>query len=172
MLDVLSWLGDFEQVGLSKWLRETQSVVLGFYFVLAFHTIGLSLVVGPSAAISFRFLGIAPEIPVAPMTRWFRLIWLGLALNVASGVLLVYAYPVKSLSNPTFYVKLALIGVACWTMLRIKREVLDDSSLSESAMVAKGKTLAVWALVLWASIIGAGRLLAYTCSYLLFGVPC
>ena len=33
-------------------------------------------------------------------------------------------------------------------------------------------SLAIWSLVLWASVLTTGRLLAYTCNYLLGGVPC
>lgn len=170
-MEVPAFLDAFEQSGLSKGVRESQSV-FGYYFVLTFHTIGLSLVAGPHAAIDLRLLGVAREIPLAPLKRWFSLMWFGLALNVASGIFLVLAYPVKSLTNPVFYVKLILVGVAVWTMQMIKTRVFDDASLSEAGMWAGGKTLAVWSLVLWVGVITAGRLLAYTCHYLLYAVPC
>jgi hypothetical protein len=54
----------------------------------------------------------------------------------------------------------------------IEKRVFDDASLTEAAMVARGKMLAAWSLVLWVSVLTAGRLLAYTCNYLLSGVPC
>lgn len=170
-MEVPVFLDALEQAGLSKWLRESQSF-FGFYFILAIHTIGLSLVVGPNAAIDLRLLGVARDIPLAPLKPWFRLMWVGLALNVASGMLLVLAYPVKALTNLDFYVKLALVGLAVWTMLKIKTRVFDDASLNETVMVARGKTLAMWSLVLWVGVITAGRLLAYTCNYLLYAVPC
>ena len=165
------FLNRLEQSGLSRWLRESESV-FGFYFILAFHTIGLALVVGPNAAIDLRLLGVAPDIPLPPLRSWFNLMWLGLAMNVTSGILLVLAYPSKAFTNPDFYIKLTLVGFAVWTLQRIKRQVFDDSSVSEAAMLARGKTLAVWSLVLWAGVITAGRLLAYTCSYLVYGVSC
>ena len=165
------FLNTLEQSGLSTWLRESPSV-FGFYFVLVFHTIGLALVVGPNTAIDFRLLGVAPGIPVAPLRSWFKLMWLGLAINVISGIFLVLAYPSKAFTNPDFYIKLALVGSAVWILRRIKSCVFDDSSLTEAGMLARGKMLAVWSLVLWAGVITAGRLLAYTCSYLLYEVPC
>ena len=165
------FLNTLEQSGLSTWLRESPSV-FGFYFILVFHTIGLALVVGPNAAIDLRLLGIAPNIPLPPLKSWFTLMWLGLAINVTSGILLVLAYPSKAFTNPDFYFKLTLIGFAVWTLRRMKRQVFDDSSLSEAAMLARGKVLAVWSLVLWTGVITAGRLLAYTCSYLLYEIPC
>ena len=165
------FLNTFEQSALSTWLRESPSV-FGFYFILLFHTIGLALVVGPNAAIDLRLLGVARNIPLPPLRSWFNLIWLGLAINVTSGIFLVLAYPSKAFTNPDFYIKLTLIGFAVWTLRKMKRQVFDDSSLSEAAILARGKMLAVWSLVLWAGVITAGRLLAYTCSYLVYGVPC
>ena len=165
------FLNTLEQSGLSTWLRESPSV-FGFYFILVFHTIGLALVVGPNTAIDLRLLGVAPAIPLPPLRSWFKLMWLGLAINVTSGIFLVLAYPSKAFTNPDFYIKLTLIGFAVWTLRKMKRQVFDDSSLSEAGMLARGKMLAVWSLVLWAGVITAGRLLAYTCSYLVYGVPC
>ena len=165
------FLNTLEQSGLSTWLRESPSV-FGFYFILVFHTIGLALVVGPNAAIDLRLLGVAPDIPLPPLRSWFNLMWLGLAMNVTSGILLVLAYPSKAFTNPDFYIKLTLVGFAVWTLQRIKKQVFDDSSLSGAAMAASGKRLAMWSLVLWAGVITAGRLLAYTCGYVVYGVPC
>ena len=165
------FLNTLEQSGLSRWLRESESV-FGFYFVLVFHTIGLALVVGPNAAIDLRLLGVAHEIPLQSLRSWFNLMWLGLAMNFTSGIFLVLAYPSKAFTNPDFYIKLTLIGFAVWIMVRIKRQVFDDSSVSDAAMLARSKTLAAWSLLLWAGVITAGRLLAYTCSYLVYEVPC
>jgi hypothetical protein len=164
-----SFLVAIEQTGISTSIREAP---YGFYFILTTHTIGLSLLVGPNAVIDLRLLGIARQIPLAPLKRLFSLMWLGFGLNVVSGILLALAYPLKAFTNPEFYIKLALIGIAVWTMYMIKTRVFDDSSLSETDMMTRGKTLAVWSLVLWASAIAAGRLLAYTCTNLISGVPC
>jgi len=164
------FLNALEQTGFSTWLRESESV-FGFYFIPVVHTIGLALVVGPNAAIDLRLLGLAPEIPLPPLKNWFNLMWLGLAINAVSGVFLVLAYPSKAFTNPDFYLKLTLIGFAIWNLQRMKRQLFDLTQ-GEDAMLAKGRMLAVWSLLLWAGVITAGRLLAYTCSYLVYGVPC
>jgi len=164
------FLNTLERSGLSTWLRESESL-FGFYFILVFHTSGLALVVGPNAAIDLRLLGVARGIPLPPLKNWFGIMWLGFSMNVASGIFLVLAYPTKAFTNPDFYIKLTLIAFAVWTLYRMKRQVFD-SSLGEAAMSARGKVLAVWSLVLWVGVITAGRLLAYTCSYLVYGVPC
>jgi len=164
-LVVPQFLNTLEQSGLSTWLRESESL-FGFYFVLVFHTIGLALVVGPNAAIDLRLLGVAPDIPLPPLKTWFNVMWLGLAINFTSGIFLVLAYPSKAFTNPDFYIKLTLVGFAVWILLRMKRQVFDEG------LLARGKTLALWSLVLWLGVITSGRLLAYTCSYLVYEVPC
>ncbi len=114
----------------------------------------------------------ARAIPLAAMKRWFSLMWFGLGLNIATGILLVVAYPVKAFTNPDFYLKLTLIGVAVWILYRIKDRVLDAPSVNEAAASDVAKRLAVSSLVLWTGVIATGRLLAYTCHYLLYGVVC
>ena len=161
------FLQTIEESGLSTWLRESESP-FAFYFVLLFHTFGLALLVGANAVIDLRLLGIARDIPLAPLKRLFGIMWLGLAINAVSGVLLLIAYPTKALTNPVFYTKLTLVGFAVWVMTKLKSRVFSDSTSNEAAMVGRGRTLAKWSLVLWIGVITAGRLLAYTYNYLTF----
>jgi hypothetical protein len=170
-LAVPAFLDTFEQIALSKWLRESQSV-FGFYFFLVIHTIGMGLVVGLNSIVDLRLLGFASSIELASLKRYFSIMWFGFAINAISGVFLVIAYPTKSFTNIDFYVKLTLIGFAIWVMWRIEKKVFGDLSLSASDMMAKGRTLAITSLILWTCAVTAGRLLAYTCYWLLYGTPC
>ena len=79
--------------------------------------------------------------------------------------------PDKALTNPDFYVKLSFIGLAVYTMWRLNNEVFGDSSLSEAAMIAKGKVMARWSLIFWLGAVGAGRLLSETSRYFFYGHP-
>jgi len=160
-------LQTIEESGLSTWLRESESP-FAFYFVLLFHTFGLALLVGANAVIDLRLLGIGRDIPLAPLKRLFGIMWLGFAINAASGMLLLIAYPTKALTNPVFYTKLTLIGLAVWVMTRLQTRVFNDPTLNEAAMIGRGRTLAKWSLASWIGVITAGRLLAYTYKYLTF----
>jgi hypothetical protein len=159
-----------EQSGISRWLRESQSI-FGFYFILLFHTIGMSLVVGANAVVDLRILGIASDIPLQPLKRLFAIMWTGLAINVTTGLLLLTAYPTKALTNPDFYVKLSFIGLAVYTMNWLNKEVFGDTSMSEAAMIAKGKMMARLSLIFWLGAVGAGRLLSETSRYFFYGHP-
>jgi hypothetical protein len=156
-----------EDTGFSTWLRESESP-FAFYFILLFHTFGLALLVGANAVVDLRLLGVARAIPIAPLKRLFRIMWIGLVMNTLTGILLVFAYPTKTLTNWDFYAKLVVIGFALWVMQKLKNQVFEDSSLSEADMTARGASLAKWSLVLWFAAITAGRLLAYTYKYLTF----
>jgi len=157
-----------EQTALSSWLRESTSV-FGFYFILLFHTIGMALVVGASAVVDLRILGIASALPLKPLKRLFVIMWVGLGINVTTGLFLLTAYPTKALTNPDFYIKLTFIALAVTIMRRMSIQVFDDSGLDEVAMIAKGKTMAAWSLVFWVGAVSAGRLLSETSKYVLYG---
>lgn len=161
------FLQTIEDTGLSTWLRESESP-FAFYFILLFHTFGLALLVGANFIVDLRLLGVARGIPLAPLQKLFRIMWIGFATNAVTGALLVIAYPTKSLTNLDFYIKLAIIGLAVWIMQKIQREVFGDKSLTEPDMMARGATLAKWSLLLWFGAITAGRLLAYTYKYLTY----
>ena len=164
-MDFLGVLREVEQTGLSVWIRESDSF-LAYWLILSFHAIGMGLLVGASVVIDARILGLAPDLPLTPVKRLYTFIWVGFWIQVASGILLLIAYPAKSLTNPDFYIKLALIALAVTFMQKLKNRVFGDTSLSETARMAKGRGLAIWSLVFWVGAVTAGRLLAYTYSML------
>jgi hypothetical protein len=94
--------------------------------------------------------------------------WVGFWIQVVSGALLIIAYPTKALTNPVFYLKLTLIGVAMVMMVTLKKRVFNDSELEDEALMRKGTTLAICSLILWVGAITAGRFLAYTFTYLTY----
>jgi hypothetical protein len=161
------FLDTIERSALSTWIRESDSL-FSFYFILLLHTFGLALLVGANTVVDLRLLGVPSGLPIKPLKKLFRIMWMGFTINLISGIFLIIAYPTKALTNPIFYVKLSLITVALVVMSRIQRRVFDDPNLSEDAMMARGAMLARFSLVLWLGAITAGRLLAYTYTYLLY----
>src|SRR6202162_3798788 len=122
------FLQTIEDTGFSTWLRESESP-FAFYFILLFHTFGLALLVGANVVVDLRLLGVARGIPLAPLQRLFRIMWIGFAMNAVTGILLVFAYPTKSLTNLDFYIKLAVIGLAVWGMQKIKTQAFEEQRL-------------------------------------------
>jgi hypothetical protein len=150
------------------WIRDSPSI-FAFWFILSIHAIGMGLLVGASLVIDLRILGVARDLPLAPLKGLYGIIWTGFWIQIVSGTFLLIAYPTKALTNVDFYIKLTLIALAVTVMHTIKKRVFGDLSLSDAAMMAKGKSLAVWSLVFWVGAVTAGRMLAYTYSYLKYG---
>ena len=133
------FLQTIEDSSFSTWLRESESP-FGFYFVLLFHTFGLALLVGANSLVDLRLLGFFAKIPLAPLKRFFRIMWIGFGINATTGVLLLIAYPTKALTNPVFYTKLTMIGFAIWIVTRLQKEVFAGTTMLEKDMMAKGAT--------------------------------
>src|SRR5437879_1734373 len=108
---------------LSDWVRSDS--LLAFPTIITLHTIGMGFLAGGSAAIDLRILGFAPRMPLKVMARFVPLLWLALAVNAISGTLLLIGYPTKALTNPIFYVKVALIVLAVVLVYRISTTVLQ-----------------------------------------------
>jgi hypothetical protein len=159
MLDsFFAWL---ESTAFSVWMRESPSV-FAFPIILAVHTIGLGLLAGINAAIDLRVLGVGARIPLPEFKRFVPYMWLGLWLNVASGIALLVAYPTKALTNPIFYIKLGLIAAALVILRAVRRRVLSDSLAPATPGRGSVKRLALASLTCWAGAIFTGRFLAYT----------
>jgi hypothetical protein len=154
---IASVLAQLEQSGLATWIRES-GVLYGYPLILFLHTLGLSTVVGLSAAIDLRLLGVASAIPLASLERVFRLVWAGFALTAATGVLLFIADATKHASNPAFYVKLAFVGGGVATVALVRSRVFHGKR--------RGVVLAAASLGCWLVALTAGRLMAYVSEYL------
>jgi hypothetical protein len=157
----LAWV---ESTTLSQWIVGSPSM-FAFPGILVLHAIGMGFAVGVSAALDLRILGVAPRVPLAEMRRFLPFLWAGFWLNAASGLLLLIGYPTKALTNPVFYLKLTLIGVAMVLLVRISRSVFGEAVVAappDSDLSPQLRKWAIVSLVCWAGAITAGRLLAYT----------
>jgi hypothetical protein len=154
-----------EESGISTWIRDSPSF-FAYWFILSFHALGMGLLAGASVVIDLRILGVARELPLAPFKALYRIIWIGFWIQIISGLLLLIGYPTKAFTNPDFYIKLTLIGVAVAVMQKLRTRVFNQSSLRDAEVAVKGKALAAWSLVVWAGVVTAGRLLAYTYNFL------
>jgi hypothetical protein len=168
-----------EGTAISTWVRESPSI-LGFPFILYLHTLGLAMIAGLSSAIALSLLMLRLPPRAALWRHTFRLIWIGLGINVLSGLALLAAYPAKALTNPVFYAKMLAIAFAVGIVTWLERQLTPRNAaavapsgrdLLATAGVA-GPTLAqrraaIALLALWLIATFAGRLLAYTHTILM-----
>jgi len=157
------WL---ERTALSVWMRESLSV-FAFPAILTLHTIGLAMLAGPSIAVDLRILTRGRGDPIAPLDRFFPLMWAGFWVNAVTGVLLVVAYPAKALTNPLFFVTMTLVVTGVLVLRALRRRVFATPDPDAAAATSPVRRLATTSIVVWLATIAAGRWLAYTYSRLL-----
>ena len=157
MMDLLTRV---EASGLGTWLRESPSV-WAFPMVLTLHTIGLGLIVGATVVVNLRILGVASLIPLEPLEKFFSIMWLGFALNAATGLMLFAKDATTVGVSGVFWVKISSIALAIWILMRIKAKVFADPLVDERPLPNNVRALAFVSILLWAVAITAGRLMAY-----------
>lgn len=138
-----------EQTLLSAWMRED---FYAYFIALIFHAFGMALLVGGGILISLRVLAGDGTAALEKFRGFLPVMWLGAALAIASGVLLLFAYPAKALTNPVFAIKLTCLLAATMLLSRVLRG---------------NRLLAATALGLWLVGVAAGKLLLHTYTVLM-----
>jgi hypothetical protein len=161
-----SILGQLEQSGLGTWIRES-GVLYGYPLILFLHTLGLSTLVGLSAAIDLRLLGVGQGIPLKSLEKTFVLMWAGFALNAATGSLLFVADAQKHASNPAFYVKLLFVALAIVVLVLIRNRFFREQGTGQAVREQRtGKMLAATSLACWFIAMSSARLMAYISEFI------
>ena len=172
MTPIEQFFDALEHTELSLWVRGPS--MLAFPLILTVHTIGMGFLAGTSSAIDLRILGLARRVPLPALEKFYPIIWTALAANFVSGVLLFMGYPYKAFTNPVFYIKLSFIALAVYLMVKIRNEVLrraPDDLPRETPLWRRARSLAAVSIFTWVGAITAGRLLAYTFTWLRVGIP-
>jgi hypothetical protein len=149
----------------TPWSIALHESVYMYPVVESIHVLTLCLFVGMSVIWDLRLLGVLlPRVAVSEVTGrilpWMKL---GFVLMVLSGMALFYAIPVRSYQNIFFRVKMLLLvlaGVNAWLFhVTVHRRAVEwdlDATPPRGARIAGAASL-----LLWASIIVAGRMIAY-----------
>src|SRR5262245_40765566 len=115
-MNLLQWLSS---TGPAGWGRESESI-WAYPTIFFLHTFGLAVLVGFTTAVDFRVLGFSPSVPLPPLGRFFRFIWIGFWINAVSGTALLILAPSK-LANPAFEIKMTCILLGVIDMLWLRR---------------------------------------------------
>ena len=154
-MSFLAWL---ESSAFSSWLKESPSL-LAYPAVLFLHTVGLVFTAGPSTVISVRLLGVGRGLPLAPLDRFFPVIWIGFGISAVSGFLMLAVDATAKLANPLFGVKMAFVALSVALMVLVRRMLKAGGAARPEP--SRGRWLALASLVCWAGAIAAGRFMAY-----------
>ena len=123
--------------------------------VQSIHIVGIAVVFGSIFLIAMRILGITGTDQTLPQTTNRYGPWLtgSLWLLLATGGLMVVGEPVRELVTFSFWFKMFLIVVGTMLAVMFRKRANNAAGVS--------KALAVVTVLIWASIIVLGRLIAY-----------
>jgi hypothetical protein len=156
----------------SKWLAGTpvsdliQNVLWIIPLVQTIHILAIAVVLSSVGMVVLRILGLAGLRSTFSETaeRYIPWIWGALVVLLCSGAILVTGEPVRSLTNPTFQLKMALLLAAVLITVAFQITVHRNARFWDFAPTRFGaaKIFAVCAFMLWLAIAVAGRWIAYT----------
>jgi hypothetical protein len=159
LFDFFEWLGN------TPWSIALHESRYAFLVVLAVHVLTLTVFVGMAVIIDLRLLGVMlTRVPASEvLSRLLPWSGAGLAVMIASGVLLFYAAPLVRYENVFFRLKMAALAVAAanaWLFHRTSYRRVGEWDLDPVPPRGVRRTAAL-SLVLWAAVITAGRMMAY-----------
>jgi hypothetical protein len=150
-----------ENSAYAVWVRESPSI-WAYTTILSLHAMGLAIIVGINTIVALRLMGFVPEIPVARLRKLYPWMYIGFAVNAASGLSLLAANLSNDIHNWMFGVKLSMIALAMVNLELTKAKVFDDPLVVNGTGVpAAAKNFALASIVLWSLAIIAGRLTEY-----------
>jgi hypothetical protein len=160
----MSPLAFFEQLADTAWSMALHESEIAYSIIESVHVWSLILFFGLVIIFDLRLLGWAfQKVPVSEFS-WRLLPWtvLGFVLMVISGVLLVYAIPVRSYQNLFFRFKLILLLLAGINVLIFHSRYPGITKWDNDAKPPRPVRIAgAMSLVLWIGIVVSGRMIAY-----------
>jgi hypothetical protein len=170
-------------IAFSKWLAATplSHTILEAGWIIptlqTVHILCVAVAFSSAVLVNFRIFGLFErDEPLRAVTRRFLpWIWPLLVILLATGSLLIIAEPRRSLINPTFYIKMALLLAAVLMTAGLQAALAAaapasaerDSRERDSWERYPGRRLTARALatisiLVWCGILFAGRWIAYT----------
>jgi hypothetical protein len=156
---ICQWI---DQTALSQAIQATNWVVPTVQTV---HILAIAVVASSALMIDLRLIGVfwANRPMNAVSSRFLPLVWWPLLILAATGAIMITAEPARSLKNPAFQLKMALliaalIVTALFQFLQRRNAAFGDLRTGPRVTAA---AIAIVSMLLWCSIIFAGRWIAY-----------
>jgi hypothetical protein len=156
--EIVQW---FQDTALGTAIRESAIV---FPVILSLHLTGMGLFGGMILMTDLRLLGIAlTKHPVSDIVNGLRP-WkhLGLTLTAGCGILLLWSKAAIYYPNPYLRIKLMLFALIIIHAIVFRSVYRNVADLDRGTMIpGRAKLAAVLSLVLWISVLTAGRWIGY-----------
>jgi uncharacterized membrane protein SirB2 len=156
---ICTWL---EQTSLSQAIQATSWIVPAVQTV---HILAIAVVASSVLVINLRLIGaFGADQPLKDVaSRFLPFVWWPLLILLATGAIMIAGEPPRSLKNPAFQLKMALLVAALIVTGLLQFLLRRDPALGEAASGRRGAavTIAILSMLLWSGIIFAGRWIAY-----------
>lgn len=152
MLPLFEWL---QHTYLGETIRHSATLIATLEII---HLIGLTLLLGTILMIDWSLLGWGiGEYPVPrialELNNWTLA---GLALMLASGLLILVSEAEKCYKSPAFWIKMALLAIAVSFYFTVHRRAVSTPAEPRTTT----KLIAAISLALWTSVALAGKAIA------------
>jgi hypothetical protein len=150
-----------DKAGLTPAIELLINNVIWFVPWQTIHFFGFSLIFATVLFVTLRVLGVAKSIPFSAVHRVMPLGWLGVVMNVFSGMLMLLADSFRYLNETTFAPKIAFIAIGGIAVLYFSVSDRIWAVKAGEDAPASSKAVAVLVLAAWCGVIIGGRLLPY-----------
>jgi uncharacterized membrane protein len=158
--------------GLIEWLESTslshgiQNLLWIVPAVQTVHIVAVAVVLSSMLMIGLRLLDRAGTLLSVGQVvgRFLPWVWVSLAVLLVTGSVLIIGEPARTLGNPSFWVKMALLAVVLVAAIALQLSMHDGSRLLASHWRTSRSAYATVSLnlLLWCAVAVAGRWIAYT----------
>jgi hypothetical protein len=129
------------------------------------HILAIGAVIGSGLILTARSLGLfAPDQTLAAVSlRSLKVIWWSLPILLVTGLLMITAEPARSLENPAFALKMALLVTSIAVNLAYQIPLKRNPGFWELSVTRRraGRVIGLVTLALWVGVIFSGRWIAY-----------
>lgn len=156
LLGTAAWL---DAIGVGPWARGS-----GLVYPVAntLHLLGLVMLVGGIGVVDLRVAGLWRAIPIEPLSRALTPAAIaGLVVMAASGVVLFAADGQSLAGSEIFRTKLVLIALALGNAAAFRWRWGDRIGGWGNRVPAAARVMAAVSIVLWLTVAGFGRWIAY-----------
>ncbi|MFN4053554.1 MAG: DUF6644 family protein [Alishewanella aestuarii] len=152
-------LTSLSELALINLIRQS---ALAYPALSALHILGIALLLGNILLLDLRLLGVLRQSALSDLFKLFsRLAGIGLLLAIGSGVLLFSVQPLQYVSNQAFLLKMLLLALALLNLLIVHLSRAWQQACSGGPVSNSLKLTAASSLLLWLTILFAGRWIAF-----------
>ena len=160
LLEICQWLQDTD---IGTQIRES---IYFFPVIEGTHVIALGISVGAVLWWDLRLLGFTmPDKPISHMqANIFKWMMPGFVVMMITGILLFWCQAAKAYNSIFFRIKVIALILAGINILYFHLKTQKSQSEWDSAAIppTNARLAGLFSILLWAIIIAAGRLMAYT----------